>query len=234
MQILQLLLLNNPNHGPMVDVNSKNWYGHTALDLHYQTDQSERSDKYISDLLHSAATKQAGHGETSANNKMMSKTFSLTAKALFATVCILFSGGSYSSLSNFRSAYPLGKYGNATVLLSAQDMIFEPNLVPDGFFYILFTSVTFTLSMGWLLIIVFSVDGILSCSFKVGTLILESLSFASFALMAKKLLPRFKISFSSSSNVSSFSLLCLCNLAVILCALLFLIKPFYGKVSTRI
>ncbi|XP_059625298.1 uncharacterized protein LOC132268473 [Cornus florida] len=211
-QILKVLLPDkSTNAVPLVEVNSRNKDGFTALDLHYQN-PGDRNDKDIGDILHQAGAKEgkylnSSRGEQPSSSQSLppgvpgtSEGMSWMMKFAAMGVFITIAGAAFASLPNLNSVYSL-RLHKQTSMTSAKDLIMAPMLLPSIFAYMVFNTATFMASMIVILVII--------CSFKwsfyyraISFFIMGAFS-VSYAFLAKEVMPKFWISV-ASHEISSF------------------------------
>ncbi|KAA8533926.1 hypothetical protein F0562_031443 [Nyssa sinensis] len=106
-QVLNLLLSHNSAIAPVVQVNSVNKRGLTALDLHRQLSSQDRNsnDKDITNLLHQAVAKLRSELD-SPTKQMMRESISSLIKSVLVTVFLFVAGAAYASLFNLNNIYP--------------------------------------------------------------------------------------------------------------------------------
>ncbi|XP_059625299.1 ankyrin repeat-containing protein At5g02620-like [Cornus florida] len=211
-QILKMLLPDkSTNAGPVVQVNSRNRGGFTALDLHYQN-FSDRNDKDISDILHQAGAKE-GHllfcsceekppssqSLTPRFTRSTCKSMKLGAVAVFITIA----GAAFSSLTNLNNIYllPLDKNFSGISMTSAKDLIMSPILLPGNFAFMVFNTAAFMASLFVAVVIICSFQW--SFCIKVVSLFAILAFTVSYVFLAKEVMPKFWVVF-GSYKISSF------------------------------
>ncbi|CAK9188042.1 unnamed protein product [Ilex paraguariensis] len=232
-QIISLLLKNNARKGPLVQVDFKNKKGFTASDLYCQTS----SGRYILQLFHEAAAQQkvplqsqSPPPKSTIMDGLMPASMSLQAMSVLVTVFIFFAGAAYQVLSSYGNVYPLHQLAkNGTI--SFIGMLSDPDLIPDGFYFILFNTVAFVLSMVVILLAIWLLDSPWSFIVRGVMLVLVSTISFAYAIMVKRVVPHFLVSIIGSFKVSSFLAVWLFDLGLMI--LLFVVGLIVKKIVSN-
>ncbi|CAK9188033.1 unnamed protein product [Ilex paraguariensis] len=219
-EIISLLLKDNTKKGPLVQVDSKNNVGHTALHLYCQTSSClTSSGRYILQLFHEAEAQervplqsQSPPPKSTTMDRLMRARISIEVVAVLVTASIFFAGVAYQALPSYGNVFPLAQQAKNDTI-SVVGILSDPGLIPDGFYFILSNTVVFVLSMVVILVAIWLLDSPWSFSVRVVTLFLASTISFAYALMVKRIVPHFFISIIGSLKVSSFLAVWLFDLA---------------------
>ncbi|XP_059627821.1 ankyrin repeat-containing protein At2g01680-like [Cornus florida] len=192
-----LLSYKQRNGDRVVDVNSTNNLGSTALDLHIQH-MPDANDREISDILHEAKAKR-GHElrrchEGQSVQKMIEKFFlensDIMKKSLLLVVFIFIATDASSSLSGLSSIYPI-EHPAEILTINVKDMIRCPSLLPAVFYAIMADTVTFLSSMVMILVITWSLSTKCSLCYRAVPLLLTVAVLVRCVLVTKTIMPKF-------------------------------------------
>nr|GMD15291.1 Ankyrin repeat-containing protein [Ipomoea batatas] len=143
--------------------------------------------------------------------------------SLLLTILVFTAVATYAGLYNYPTIFPLNDKSTKHLgrSINGKDVLFSPRLLPNGFWFLTATTLTFVSSVVSIFVAI-CLDGCKCCAFGVRVLssfVLTAL-FVSYVVMVKQVVPQFVvITGNGHILITGFEMLCLCTLLLALLSL---------------
>ncbi|XP_059627817.1 ankyrin repeat-containing protein BDA1-like [Cornus florida] len=218
-EIVKLLVSCEHRNGDcVVDVNSMNNLGLTALDLHYRQMYDE-NDREICDILHEASVKKGQSSnncsQSDSEKMMMQESMKLMRKSLLLAWLIFVASAAYQSLFNLIDLYP-AEQTVEILTISFEDIIRSPNQLPEVFYAIMTNTLAFLVSLFAIFRTFWSMaTSKWSLCYHAAPLLVGAAILVNCGLAAKKTMPNFLVTIGAHQIPSFWAMWCLFDFPLI-------------------